>query len=245
MKGWKRDRVIQALESCGFHAKVLQQKSLLTIDYKEYVGMHDHIEEMGRNIVRRLHPNARHKHSRLWKKEENEDILANDLKSNTYNFNGDCLASTEETKCVSIYTSLHPYILIKGLGKMKKLRFLHVGFSSSYDDETLELNTCSPCFTYALGYLCLPKRSSPCFLDALKYLNFYTYPFRALPNTFKPKNMGSLEMHSSNVEQHWVGGEHKVLHKLRFLDLTESNLRTLNICLAPNLEMLNLRGCPD
>ena len=83
MKGWKRDRVIQALERCGFHAKfglrVLQQKSLLTIDYKECVGMHDHIEEMGRNIVRRLHPNTPHKHSRLWKKEEIEDILANDL----------------------------------------------------------------------------------------------------------------------------------------------------------------------
>ena len=164
-------------------------------------------------------------------------------------------------------------MLIKGVGKMKKLRFLHVGFSGSYDDETLELNTCSPCFPYALGYLCLPKRSSPCFLDALKYLNFYRYPFRTLPNTFKPKNMGSLEMHSSNVEQLWVGGEHKVdlwlidcfvmkltfiflffvfcfclfqvLHKLRFLDLTESNLRTLDLCLAPNLEMLNLRGCRD
>ena len=50
---------IQALESCGFYARiglrVLEQKSLITID-GEHVGMHDHLEEMGRNIVHRLHP---------------------------------------------------------------------------------------------------------------------------------------------------------------------------------------------
>nr|KAJ0210898.1 hypothetical protein LSAT_V11C400213240 [Lactuca sativa] len=64
MKGWWKDDAIKALESCGFHARnglrVLQQKSLITINGNsnyEWVDMHDHILEMGRNIVRRLHTN--------------------------------------------------------------------------------------------------------------------------------------------------------------------------------------------
>ncbi|KAL4580674.1 hypothetical protein LXL04_016875 [Taraxacum kok-saghyz] len=89
MKGWRKDRRIKALESRGFHAiiglKELQQKSLITIckdDYTicgERVGMHDQIEEMGRNIVRRLHPDMPHKHSRLWNRDEIEHILSNDI----------------------------------------------------------------------------------------------------------------------------------------------------------------------
>ncbi|GKG59087.1 hypothetical protein Tco_0602796, partial [Tanacetum coccineum] len=48
-------------------------------EYGELVlGMHDHIEEMGKNIVRREHPDEPNKHSQLWIKEEIEDILDND-----------------------------------------------------------------------------------------------------------------------------------------------------------------------
>ena len=63
-KGRRKDHAIQMLESCGFHARnglrILEQKSLITLHPNplgdECVGMHDHLEEMGRNIVRRSHP---------------------------------------------------------------------------------------------------------------------------------------------------------------------------------------------
>nr|GFC44717.1 Toll/interleukin-1 receptor (TIR) domain-containing protein [Tanacetum cinerariifolium] len=97
LKGQTKDDAIRILECSGFHAriglKVLEQRSLITISpkYGEYdelvLGMHDHIEEMGKNIVRRLHSNEPNKHSRLWIKEEVEDILANDM-------------GTEETRCL-------------------------------------------------------------------------------------------------------------------------------------------------
>ncbi|GKE27564.1 Toll/interleukin-1 receptor domain-containing protein, partial [Tanacetum coccineum] len=58
--------------------RVLEQRSLITISENEYLGMHDHIEEMGKNIVRRLNPNEPKRHSRLWIREEIEEILAND-----------------------------------------------------------------------------------------------------------------------------------------------------------------------
>ena len=84
LKGWVKEEAIRALESRGFHAevglRVLEQKSLITISgYRSTLGMHDHLEEMGRNIVRRSHPDEPQRHSRLWVKEEIEYILTNDL----------------------------------------------------------------------------------------------------------------------------------------------------------------------
>uniref|UniRef100_A0A251SL00 Putative toll/interleukin-1 receptor (TIR) domain-containing protein n=1 Tax=Helianthus annuus TaxID=4232 RepID=A0A251SL00_HELAN len=78
------NKVIRMLESRGFKARnglrVLHQKCLITVD-KEWnlIHMHDHIEEMGKNIVRREHRNDPTKHSRLWVQEEIEYVLANDL----------------------------------------------------------------------------------------------------------------------------------------------------------------------
>jgi hypothetical protein len=61
LKGWDKKDAITALESCGFRARiglrVLEQKSLITIFEGGYLGMHDHIEEMDKNIVRRVNPN--------------------------------------------------------------------------------------------------------------------------------------------------------------------------------------------
>ena len=82
LKGEQKDRAIQVFESCGFNAiiglRVLEQKSLITISEYGSLGMHDHIEEMGKNIVFRLHPDDSYKHSRLWISGDIENILASD-----------------------------------------------------------------------------------------------------------------------------------------------------------------------
>ncbi|KAD6454854.1 hypothetical protein E3N88_09560 [Mikania micrantha] len=118
LKGVQKNKAIRILESCGFHAQigleVLEQKSLINISNNGYLGMHDHIEEMGRNIVRRLHPGEPNRHSRLWVKEEIEEILVNDL-------------GTEDTKSMILkYTDIHLPTLMKSLRKMKKITFLSV-----------------------------------------------------------------------------------------------------------------------
>ncbi|GJV44066.1 Toll/interleukin-1 receptor domain-containing protein [Tanacetum coccineum] len=50
LKGQHKEKAIRILESCGFHArnglKVLEQRSLITVDKYGILGMHDHIEEM-------------------------------------------------------------------------------------------------------------------------------------------------------------------------------------------------------
>ncbi|CAI9282580.1 unnamed protein product [Lactuca saligna] len=219
LKGWRKDLAIKVLESCGFHARnglrVLEQKSLIFFDDKR-VQMHDHIVEMGKNIVRRGHPNKPHKHSRLWIEDEIQEILANDL-------------GTKATRCILIHhTKLDPYILIKGLRKMKELRFLYYVVGNHFRD--LEFNN--------KAILDLP--------NALRCLCVNYYPFRSLPTTFQANNLVALEMVNSRIVQLREGGGNKVLNKLRFLDLSYSQrLNTFDIGLTPNLETLNLRHCYD
>ncbi|CAH1421482.1 unnamed protein product [Lactuca virosa] len=217
MKGWQKDKAIKALESCGFRArnglKVLQQKSLITIykNFDDHIGMHDHIVEMGRNIVRRRHPDKPQRHSRLWIEDEIEEILANDL-------------GTEATRCIQFHTiRFNPHIFIKGLRKMKELRFLSI---RGYCSSDLEFSTVVPDFP-----------------NALRCLDWTNYPFRSLRTTFQANNIAALKMDGSRIVQLWEGGERKALNKLRFLDLSSSLLSTLDIGLAPNLEELGLFEC--
>ncbi|PWA87832.1 Disease resistance protein [Artemisia annua] len=78
------------------------ERSLITISKHEVLGMHDHIEEMGKNIVRREHPDEPNRHSRLWIDEEIEDILANDM-------------GTKATRCLKLDMSRrNSRIVMKG-----------------------------------------------------------------------------------------------------------------------------------
>ncbi|XP_021981008.1 disease resistance protein RPV1 isoform X2 [Helianthus annuus] len=118
LKGEMKDEAIRVLECCDFHAKrglrVLEQKSLITISNDGRLGLHDRIEEMGKNIVLRLSPGDPKRYERLWIKEEIEDILKNDLGS-------------EAIRCIKLEdTDLSSTIIMKGLRKMNGLRYLYV-----------------------------------------------------------------------------------------------------------------------
>ncbi|PWA43679.1 disease resistance protein (TIR-NBS-LRR class) [Artemisia annua] len=119
LKGWMKDNAIKMLESCGLHARnglrVLEQRSLINL-YGEVIDMHDHLAELGKNIVRRLHPDDPYKHSRLWMQEEIEDVLASDL-------------GTEATRCIDM--KLTPELVVKGLENMKKLRCLIIDYTNN------------------------------------------------------------------------------------------------------------------
>ncbi|KAJ9563013.1 LOW QUALITY PROTEIN: hypothetical protein OSB04_008173 [Centaurea solstitialis] len=216
LKGWKEDEAIRSLESCGFHAihglSVLEKKSLITISKYGHLGMHDHIEEMGRYIVRRSNLDEPRRHTRLWIEDEVKDILINDL-------------GTEATTCISVFTpEVNQGTIMKGLRKMEKLRFLLVNdFMHSNERE----------FDEDIQYL----------PNSLQYLRWNDYKLCFLPRKFQASNLVALEMPNSSLKQLWEGKERKVLHKLRFLDLSFSLLRTFDLGLTPNVEILDLRYC--
>ncbi|GJS26575.1 Toll/interleukin-1 receptor domain-containing protein [Tanacetum coccineum] len=222
LKGWPKDDAVIALESCGFHARnglrVLEQRSLMNISEDGYLEMHDHIEEMGMNIVRRVNPNKPERHSRLWIDEEIEDILANDL-------------ATQETKCITMFAEeSNLKILMNGLTNMKELRFLQVDTEYVSEDEVCN-------WGFDEVSLHLPK--------SLRFLRWLGYPFSSLPKTFQAKKLVGLEMAFGNLVQLWKDGEEKVEIWLInwFLDFTNLQLRTLDLSVAPNLETLILHSC--
>ncbi|XP_071741577.1 TMV resistance protein N-like [Rutidosis leptorrhynchoides] len=219
LKGWRKDDAIKALESQGYNARiglrVLEQKSLITIDKYNWLNMHDHIEEMGKNIVRRLHPDEPWRHSRLWIEEEIKDILENDQ-------------GMEATRGIHLGSMvIEPKILMNGLQNMKKLRFLCRRYDSYYYSDSSKIGKCGPY---------LP--------NSLQYLEWYKFPFECLlSKTFTADNLVRLELRRSNIVRLWEDGERKVLNKLRFLNLSGSNLVTFDFEFIPNLESLNLSDC--
>lgn len=84
---------------------------------------------------------------------------------------------------------------MKGLGKMKKLRYLQVYFRNQ---DYYERNA---------GFL---DDTSQYFSKSLKYLNCVNYPFLYLPKTFQANNLVELHMWNTRMEQLWEEGEKKV-----------------------------------
>ncbi|KAL8209335.1 hypothetical protein R6Q57_006067 [Mikania cordata] len=223
LKGEPKEKAIRILENCGFHAQigleVLEQKSLINILDYGILGMHDHLEEMGKNIVRSLHPGEPNRHSRLWVKEEIEEILVNDL-------------GTKATRSMKLMSpGIHRAIVMKSLRKMKELRLLcvyDVDKASCYSYKTWEIDE-------GVKYLPITLRS----------LHWPGYDLCCLPKTFQANNLVNLEMPRSYISRLWEGGERKVLEKLRFVDLSFSKLRTLDLGITRNLETLDLSDCED
>ncbi|CAH1429688.1 unnamed protein product [Lactuca virosa] len=222
MVGFPKDDAIRAFDSCGFRGiyglRVLEQKSLITILHNG-LGMHDRIEELGKNIVRQSHPREPNKHSRLWIREEIEELFTDDV-------------GTEASTCTGLeleLTEVSPEIIIKGLGNLKKLRYI---FLTGSDDD---------CFPSDWKF----DQEKQYFPNSLQLLNWNGYPGRFLPQTFQANNLVALQLPDSRIVQLWEGRERKVLKKLRFLDLSCSNVRTFDFGMTPNLKRLELRGCHD
>ncbi|MFS7966382.1 putative TIR domain, P-loop containing nucleoside triphosphate hydrolase [Helianthus anomalus] len=260
LKGATKKDAIRILKSCGFYAEiglsVLEQKSLITRSkgVGEKLSMHDHLEQLGRNIVRRSHCDEPKRHSRLWIKKEIEDILVNE-------------SGTEETKCIRLeYTDLHPAIIEKGLKKMKELRLLYVEHVYSMDevDEVSQYLPDSLQSLYWRGYpfSCLPKTFGPNklvnlemvnskitelweggerkVLNMLKFLDLRNTKLRTFDLTMTPHlEELNLENCSDFVELQLP----VECPKLKILNLSGSKVSNLNLGMTPNLERLELLGC--
>ncbi|CAH1424769.1 unnamed protein product [Lactuca virosa] len=245
LNGLSHEFAIRILESCGFHAtyglRILEHKSLVTISDGR-LGMHDTIQELGKNIIRREHPRELNKHSRLWNTEEIVELLSDDEGTATSTCTGMLL--------LLLLCELSPEIIIQKLGNLKRLRYLCV------------LGIVSDCFPSDWKF----DETKPSFPNSLQYLIWDKYPGFSLPHTFRAKNLVGLELTGSRITQLWESSERKlkffllgnsnlrtlresgermVLEKLRFLNLKNSKVSILDLGMTPNLERLDLEGCHD
>ncbi|KAH9725851.1 ADP-ribosyl cyclase/cyclic ADP-ribose hydrolase [Citrus sinensis] len=78
-RGEKRDYVTKILDYCDFDPvigiRVLIDKSLIEMSNGNRLRMHDLLQEMGQQIVKRQSPKEPGKHSRLWKEEDVHHVL--------------------------------------------------------------------------------------------------------------------------------------------------------------------------
>ncbi|KEH23568.1 disease resistance protein (TIR-NBS-LRR class) [Medicago truncatula] len=78
--GMDQEEVTTILEGCGHFADIgislLVQKSLVTVDRKNKIGMHDLLRDMGREIVRKKSIEISKEPSRLWRYEDVDSVLS-------------------------------------------------------------------------------------------------------------------------------------------------------------------------
>jgi hypothetical protein len=83
--GTNKEFVMKVLDGCGFFPNIgmniLIQRSLLIVNERNELRMHDLIRDMGREIVREMSPKDPGKRSRLWFHEDVLDVLNKHLVS--------------------------------------------------------------------------------------------------------------------------------------------------------------------
>jgi hypothetical protein len=88
--GMDRNDVIHILNGCELHAEiginVLLERSLVTIDDRNQLRMHDLLRDMGREIIREESPKEPEERSRLWFSKDVLNVLSEQTVSTSYFF---------------------------------------------------------------------------------------------------------------------------------------------------------------
>nr|GEW97856.1 Toll/interleukin-1 receptor (TIR) domain-containing protein [Tanacetum cinerariifolium] len=116
---------------------------------------------------------------------------------------------TAATQCLHLPSDpLSAEIAIKGLAKMRDLRYIRIWVSNKCD---------------------ITDKVSKYLPSSLRYMTCHGFPFSSLPNTFQGKHLVVLELYYSKIVQLWEDGEGKVLNNLRFFSISWSKLRTFDL----------------
>ncbi|KAB1224990.1 TMV resistance protein N [Morella rubra] len=225
--GWEKEYVIKVLDACGFSSisgiRILIQSSLLRIDGRNKLTMHDLIRDMGGELVREESPRYPGKRSRLWCREDVFDVLNKHTGSGVVE--GLILGSPPEVLVEGLI--LHPppskvnyYFKTEAFTHMKNLRLLQI------DDVNL---------TGSYEYLS----------KELRWLCWQKCPLEFLPQHLYLENLVVLDMRHSNVKQIWK--KNRMLYNLKVLNLggSENLIKLPCFSQVPHLEILILEGCTN
>ncbi|KAG4946417.1 hypothetical protein JHK82_042489 [Glycine max] len=195
----------------------LKDKALITISEDNCISMHDCLQEMAWEIVRREDPESR---SWLW--DPNDDIYE----------------ALENDKCTEAIRSIRIHLptfkkhkLCRHIfAKMRRLQFLETSGEYRYNFDCFDQHDI---LAEGLQFLA----------TELKFLCWYYYPLKLLPENFSPEKLVILNMPGGRIEKLWHGVKNLV--NLKQLDLGWSQmLKELpDLSKARNLEVLLLGGC--
>ncbi|XP_059665558.1 disease resistance protein RUN1-like [Cornus florida] len=257
-KGYDKDYVMDILGSNGFHPRisVLIERSLITISDNNSLCMHDLIQEMGKEIVRRESPDDPGKRSRLWFYEDVYKVLRENTVTET--INGIMLNMPYGHLPEELHVNVNVF------EKMKKLKVLKLsgtrpcGLLSYLSNELCYLDwddypakflpsnfhprnlvQLRLCRNHIKGISSVIKFLELKFLDVSHSLYLDKTPdFSNLPCLEKL----NLEGCTNLIEVHESIGVHKRLVRLRLKNCKNLSRLPISIKLE-KLETLNLSGC--
>ncbi|XP_040995190.1 TMV resistance protein N-like [Juglans microcarpa x Juglans regia] len=123
----KKDLIIDLLESSGYpphiDIAILVDKSLLTVCVGNSFSMHDLLQEMGQEIVRRESPEEPGRRSRLWLLEDALEMLSNNTGTNVV-----------EGIVLNLPFQKEENLNAETFSKMKKLRLLKIRYGQLPED---------------------------------------------------------------------------------------------------------------
>nr|XP_023929566.1 TMV resistance protein N-like [Quercus suber] len=221
-KGKYKDGIIDIVQSFGFcpayNIGFLVDRSLITIDEYGTLCMHDLLQEMGQDIVRRESLKEFGRRSRLWRYKDVLHVLKNNI--GTKFVEGIVLKAPAIKK---------EHLSVEAFSKMTNLRFLKIGYVQPPQD-------------LIRGPIQLPQGLNYLF-NELRVIDWHGYPLKSLPTSFQPNKLVELRMHCSDIKQLWKGI--MILNELKLIDLSDSQnlIEIPDLSGVPNLKQLILQRC--
>nr|XP_023882249.1 disease resistance protein TAO1-like [Quercus suber] len=220
--GEYKDGMIDILQSFGFcpdyNIGALVDRSLITIKKHRTLWMHDLLQEMGQEIVRRESFKELGGRSRLWRYEDVLHVLKNNIGKK---FVEGIVLKTPAIKKEDLSVEV--------FSKMTNLRFLKIGYVQPPED-------------LIRGPIQLPQGLNY-LSNELRVIDWYGYPLESLPTSFQPNKLVELRMHCSDIKQLWKGI--MILNELKLIDLSDSQnlIEIPDLSGVPNLKQLILQRC--
>nr|XP_023879095.1 TMV resistance protein N-like [Quercus suber] len=221
-KGENKDCIRDILKSFGYYPEynigVLIDKSLITIEPKETIWMHDLLQEMGQEIVSQESPKELGGRRRLLHYEDVLFVLKNNI-------------GTEVVEGIKLNMPIEikEHLNAEAFSKMKKLRLLKIG----YEQPPRDLIRGPVQLPQGLSYIS----------NELRAIDWHGYPLKSMPTSFQPNKLVELRMHYSGIKQLWKGI--MVLNELKLIDLSDSQnlIEIPDLSGVPNLKQLILQRC--
>ncbi|XVF41613.1 hypothetical protein PTKIN_Ptkin01aG0293500 [Pterospermum kingtungense] len=232
--GKDRDYTTTVLDGCDFYTTVgienLIARSLLIVNEKNKLMMHQMVRDVGREIVRQesVDPGKR---SRLWHKDA-FDVIREKIGSKTIKGLTIDLLELLEEKSSRTAASLH-------FAKYSKNQIV---MTNEVDIETEAFAKMHRLKLLQLDYVEL-KGDFKDFPKGLIWLRWHGFSLQTLPTDFDIKRLVALDMRYSSLKHVWK--ETECLPNLKILNLSHSHdlLKTPNFQGLPSLEKLMLKDC--
>ncbi|XP_021281702.1 TMV resistance protein N-like [Herrania umbratica] len=224
--GKDRDYTTTILDGCDYYTTIgienLMNRSLLVVNEKNKLMMHQMIRDMGRNIIRQESSDLG-KRSRLWHKDA-FDALRQKI-------------GTKTIKCLTIDLQR---LLEETTANRSKNPFLHSNEVVIETDAFVKMKRLK---LLQLDYVKLKGDYSD-FPRCLIWLCWHGFPQYYLPTDLDVSRLVVLEMRNSSLKCVWTDTK-CFLPNLKILNLSHSHslLKILNLSSLRNLERLMLKDC--